>query len=493
MTFIRSARGWGALLAVLTLTAASLLQVAGTKLAFASYANSYSWPSAPCADSGSVLGQTSGTGYWCSGYNWGESPCPSGDGYCSTGNELNGYYLYDKYGYGFRNCTSYVASEIAKQFSVNVSGWGNAADWDTNALAAHYANDTSPQVGDIAQWNATPSNSYGHVAYVYAVNSGVASYAQYNYGEDGNYTDTYTSASTSQGAPDNYIHIGTIQQGNPLYQYAITSSSYSHTDITKTVGGTYYGVYGTPSELWGSTVQVFAVGPTGQLLDYENTGSGFYPVTVESSTVLSKTGGVTAVQVGSSEEIFAVGSNNRLYQFANSGSGWTTTDITYLGWTVQGSPSVVWGSTPNVFVAGTNGNLLQYSFTGTQWYPYTLPSSSTLTGGVTATQVGSGFQVFENGTSNHLLQTAFSGGWTYDGITYPGYVVQGGPSVVWGSYANIFTIGENAGNGSDGDLLEYDLPPGGTQWVPYPFDGSTALSGGTTSVLVGSTYEVFAD
>src|SRR5712692_7200149 len=211
--FGKSVRRWATLLVVLTVTAASLLQIADIKPAFASYSNTYPWGSAPCAASGSNLGKTSGTGYWCSGYNWGESPCPSGDGFCTTSWLMNGYYLLDQWGEGFRNCVSYTAWQLKQIFNVDItssnpSGWGNGKDWNNSALAAHYSDDTSPQIGDIAQWDATQQNTFGHVAYVYNVVNGVASYAEYNYAQDGAYLDTYTSA--TQGAPTHYIHIGTV-------------------------------------------------------------------------------------------------------------------------------------------------------------------------------------------------------------------------------------------------------------------------------------------
>ena len=84
---------------------ASLLQAANIKRVAAD-TGGYTWPDAPCATSGSNLGKTSGTGYWCTDYNWGESTCPAGDGYCTAGNKMNGYYLYDQWGESFRNCVS---------------------------------------------------------------------------------------------------------------------------------------------------------------------------------------------------------------------------------------------------------------------------------------------------------------------------------------------------------------------------------------------------
>lgn len=188
------------MLVVVIVTAAVLADI---KPAFASYGNTYPWGDAVCAWTGSQTGS-------CSGYDWGYTTCPSGDGFCTSGNQQNNYYLLDQFGYSFRNCTSYVAWQMNRVFGITLpSNWGNGASWDTSALSAGYTNDASPRVGDIAQWNGTTQNTFGHVAYVYAVTNGVASYAQYNYAGEGEYSDTYTSAS-SEGPPNNYIHIADV-------------------------------------------------------------------------------------------------------------------------------------------------------------------------------------------------------------------------------------------------------------------------------------------
>src|SRR2546429_4655394 len=122
---------WAALLIALTVTAASLLQAANVKPAFAD-TGGYTWSDAPCAWNGSPTGP-------CSSYDWGESTCPTGDGYCNANNQINGYYLYDKWGEGFRNCTSYAAWKLNQAFGINPSNWKNGADWNNSALAAGYS------------------------------------------------------------------------------------------------------------------------------------------------------------------------------------------------------------------------------------------------------------------------------------------------------------------------------------------------------------------
>ena len=301
---------WLALFFAVTIVAAGLMQAGNVKPAFAD-TGGYTWADAACADSGSTLGETSGTGYWCSDYNWGESSCPSGDGYCGT--EMNGYYLYDQWGEGFRNCTSYAAWELNQVFGINPNGWGNGAQWNTAALDAGYSDDSSPQVGDIAQWNATSQNPWGHVAYVYAVNAGVASYDEYNYAEDGNFLSSYTSASDSQGAPNNWIHFG-------------PTTSTTHTDNTG--GLTSMSVSPTDNHL-----HALAIASNGDIYGNVQLSSGWNGW----SSLGSAGGGFTSSVVSSVSptddrvHALAVASNGDVYgNVLASGTGWN-------GWSSLGS------------------------------------------------------------------------------------------------------------------------------------------------------------
>lgn len=157
-------------------------------------------------------------------YSWGYSTCPSSDPNCMKMTDHN-YGTADPWIYNLRNCTSYAAWKINQVFNVsNITGWGNAATWNTG-----YANPQpypvyspsiyTPQVGDIAQWGAEVAGGAGHVAYVYAVNNGVASLAEYNSGlpKDANgnlqwglFYNGRTTAASSAGTPDHYIHIGSV-------------------------------------------------------------------------------------------------------------------------------------------------------------------------------------------------------------------------------------------------------------------------------------------
>jgi surface antigen len=116
-------------------------------------------------------------------------------------------------GYGYRNCTDYVAWEIQQVYGITLpSSLGNGNTWGAKLQAAGYTYDRSPQVGDIAAWN-TGGGGFGHVAYIYAVSGGVASLAEYNYAGTGAFTSNRTVSNSSPGAPSEWIHIGTPPSG----------------------------------------------------------------------------------------------------------------------------------------------------------------------------------------------------------------------------------------------------------------------------------------
>jgi YVTN family beta-propeller protein len=187
------------------------LTLASAAPAGAADADTYSWPTAPCAWTGATTGKcvntrsSRNTDYW---FDWGVTSCPPGDTYCSA--TINGYIQYDQWGYEFRNSTSYVAQKISQEFAGrNVAGWGNAGNWKKAALNAGYHTDSSPQAGDIAVWNTSTVPPGGQVAYVYAVSGRTASFDEYNAAQTGAFTSTYTSATHPGGAPTWYIHMGT--------------------------------------------------------------------------------------------------------------------------------------------------------------------------------------------------------------------------------------------------------------------------------------------
>lgn len=123
----------------------------------------YPWGNAYCAHTGQVGGD-------CWNYDW----------------EFNGS-PWDSWGYGFRNCTSWVAYKLASDGKVGFTYLGNATNWPSGAaargIAVSYGSGARP--GDAA---VRQSGYYGHVMYVEAVTGdGQVIVSDYNRMGDGLY------------------------------------------------------------------------------------------------------------------------------------------------------------------------------------------------------------------------------------------------------------------------------------------------------------------
>ncbi|MFY9228474.1 MAG: CHAP domain-containing protein [Candidatus Microsaccharimonas sp.] len=135
-------------------------------------------------------------------YPWNNNNCPMW-GYLSTGGAdgAGG----DGRGYGCRQCASYVAWRIAKETGIYYD-WGNAVDFPRNAKNAGYV-EGPPMPGSIAVMNpAKAGQSYGHVAWVEAVNGNNITVSQYNYNYGQGY-GMYSEMVLSASAFDYYIKI----------------------------------------------------------------------------------------------------------------------------------------------------------------------------------------------------------------------------------------------------------------------------------------------
>ncbi len=133
----------------------------------------YPWGLAPCIHTGVVDGP-------CYNYDWGVGGNPWN---WSTG------------GYGFRNCTDWVAYRVRVANGYVPSGLGNAKTWDDRAPSYGFVVSSTPREGAAAVSN---SGFYGHVMYVEAVNSnGSIVVSDYNRAGTGKYDMNELSAATA--------------------------------------------------------------------------------------------------------------------------------------------------------------------------------------------------------------------------------------------------------------------------------------------------------
>lgn len=139
-----------------------------------------------------------------SGYPWHGGNCAMW-GYLSTGGaDGNGG---DGYGYGCRQCASYVAWRIAKETGYYYR-WGNAKDFTGNATNAGYKYlGMNPQPGSIAVMDpGKAGQGYGHVAWVEGVSGDMITISQYNYDYGQGY-GMYSMMTMSKYAFDHFVKI----------------------------------------------------------------------------------------------------------------------------------------------------------------------------------------------------------------------------------------------------------------------------------------------
>lgn len=133
----------------------------------------YPWGLAPCIHTGQVEGS-------CYNYDWGVGGSP---------------WNWSLGGYGYRNCTDWVAYRVKIAGGHVPSGLGNAKLWDDRGPAYGLTVSSTPRVGAAAVSN---NGYYGHVMYVEAVNGdGSIVVSDYNRAGTGKYDMNQLSAGTA--------------------------------------------------------------------------------------------------------------------------------------------------------------------------------------------------------------------------------------------------------------------------------------------------------
>lgn len=120
----------------------------------------------------------------CGNYDWG----PVRDGAQST--------TFSPRGYGYRNCTDYVAWKLTSQgvAASDVRGLGNGGQWYDRAPTDKRS--LTPEAGSAAVKLPSSTNPWGHVAYVESVNpDGTITVSEYNHAGTGAYGTRTASAS----------------------------------------------------------------------------------------------------------------------------------------------------------------------------------------------------------------------------------------------------------------------------------------------------------
>ena len=203
---------------------------------------------------------------------------------------------------------------------------------DESARAAHYTVDGTPQVGDIAQWN---TGFYGHVAYVYAVNNGVASIAEYNHLEDGRYLNSsMTNGRTVATNGANFIHMGkpassgsvTVTPSGRLAFINSNNAPYAKDNISTggwhpllgstdsasyiSAADTHLALINSAGDAWGGDVSS---------TNLNSNSPGFVPLNVPKDS--TRPGGIKKIVTDKDGNMIAINNCNRAYGWRNIPGG----------------------------------------------------------------------------------------------------------------------------------------------------------------------------
>jgi surface antigen len=318
------------------------------------------------------------------GYPYANMPCELAPyntvGYCNT---VSGPYDWgpvkngspasqlSPYRYGYRNCTDYVAWKIHQVLGVTLpTTLGNAATWGPRLKKAGYHYDSTPRPGDIAAWN-TGAGGFGHVAYVYAVKNGVASLDEYNVAGTGAFSSNRTTASSSAGAPSEYVHIGALPTGSATGRNIFYTGANGQINQWWVFNGAWQNVAlsgeaaaaGTsPSAMEASTGRnIFYVGADNAIWQWAVVNGAWHNYRL-GGTVAAGTSPSTVEDSSTGANIFYVGANGQINQWWVFNGAWQNVALSGEAAAAQTSPSTVEDSSTgrNIFYVGANGQINQW-------------------------------------------------------------------------------------------------------------------------------------
>ncbi|MGH9046508.1 MAG: hypothetical protein ACRDVW_04255, partial [Acidimicrobiales bacterium] len=207
-------------------------------------------------------------------------------------------------------------------------------------------------------------------------------------------------------------------------------------DLTQIAAGPALGGDATPI-VNGSVDRIFARTSGGDLVEYINDGANGQLWNAYDLTTLSSgpeiAGDPNAVLIGSTVHVYAISATGDLVEFAGSGQSWTATDLTAAtsGPTLTGRPSpVVDQGIIDVFTRATNGSLTEYSDNngGNLWNSYTLAGPN-MAGDPSAITDGNAIQVYVQAVGGDLTEFANPSGAGQSFATTDLTHTAGGPAI----------------------------------------------------------------
>src|ERR1022692_3741859 len=308
----------------------------------------------------SPYGTTGNGPNWCAGYNWGTIRNNT-----SAASELS------PYGYDYRNCTDYVAWRLSTLHvkPAQYKGLGNAKAWGANASGNGLVDNGVPAVGSVA---VDTTGTFGHVAFVTAVKGNTITVAQYNRGEDGNYSAQ--SGTPGQLGFSSFVHFERYESGSPGTPPSITTTSLPAARVATSYSAAVSASGGSVPYAWslsaGSLPPGLSINPSGAISGMPGQAGSFsFSVKVTGGGGGSATKALTISVSPQYENAAALGPNNSLDFYYNTYGtpAWGLSVVAGAG-TTDSAPSIAMMANGETVIAaqGANNSLdFYYNIYGT--------------------------------------------------------------------------------------------------------------------------------
>ena len=331
-----------------------------------------------------------------------------------------------------------------------------------------------------------------------------------------NYNQTADShGPTITGRPDGItygisVHVYARANGGDLMEFDNDGAGgrlWNSYDLTQISGGPTIGADPAAVLIGGTAIHVFAQAANGDLMEFDNDGTGAHVWSAYDVTQLSGGpaigGDPSPVLNGSAIDVFARATDGDLVEFvdsAPSSQSWSTVDVTNSssGPQAGGDPAaIVLGSGLHVYAASYTGDLLEFASAGGGPWGFSdltqTTNGPTMTGRPSPVAVGTTLHVYARTSGGDLGEFAYGGSWGFSDLS----TVSGGPTIGGDPGAVVYSVSSIHvyTEATSGHLTEFvNDGASGRAWNAYDLTqgaGGTTVGGDPSPLVYGATVHVY--
>lgn len=342
------------------------------------------------------------------------------------------------------------------------------------------------------------------------VNDGAWGRLWNNYNQTANSQGPAVTGRPSAITYGNSVHVYARANGGDLMEFdndGVGNRLWNAYDLTQSAAGATIGADPAAVLIGGTAIHVFAESANGDLVEFNNDGSGAHPWSAHDVTQLA--GGLpiggdpSPVLNGTALDVFARDTNGNLEEFVDNSpasQSWSALNVSSVavGPQIGGDPgAVVSGGALHVYAASITGDLLEFTSAGGGTWAFSdltqTTGAPTVTGRPSPVVVGSTIHVYARTVTGDLGEFAYSGSWGYSDLSSGagGPAIGGDPgAVLYGvSVIHVYT------EATTGHLTEFvNDGQRGRTWNAYDLTqgaGGTTVGGDPSPMVYGATVHVY--